>query len=70
MPARLISHYRIVRRLGAVGLGEVFLAQDTQLDRPVALNVMSAELAKDPNQRKLAALLFTNRVGHQCRPQH
>jgi serine/threonine-protein kinase len=52
MPARLISHYRIVRRLGAGGMGEVFLAQDTQLERPVALKVMSAELAKDPNQRK------------------
>lgn len=49
MPARLISHYRIVRRLGAGGMGEVFLAQDSQLDRPVALKVMSAELAKDPN---------------------
>src|SRR5512140_1128204 len=52
MPSRLISHYRVVRRLGAGGMGEVYLAQDTQLDRPVALKVMSAELAKDPNQRK------------------
>ena len=51
MPARLISHYRVVRRLGAGGMGEVYLAQDTQLERPVALKVMSAELAKDPNQR-------------------
>jgi serine/threonine protein kinase/tetratricopeptide (TPR) repeat protein len=50
--ARTISRYRIIRRLGAGGMGEVFLAQDTELDRSVAVKVMSAELAKDANQRK------------------
>jgi serine/threonine protein kinase len=33
-------------------MGEVFLAEDTKLERSVALKVMSVELAKDPNQRK------------------
>ena len=33
-------------------MGEVFLAQDTKLERSVALKLMSAELASDPNQRK------------------
>ena len=33
-------------------MGEVYLAQDTRLERPVALKVMSAELAQEPNQRK------------------
>ncbi len=52
MAARVIAHYEIVRQLGAGGMGEVYLAQDTRLERLVALKVMSAELAKEPNQRK------------------
>src|SRR5260370_24695090 len=52
MAARLISHYRVLRKIGAGGMGEVLLAQDTQLDRSVAIKLMSAELAKDPTQRK------------------
>src|SRR5713226_9430704 len=33
-------------------MAEVYLAEDTQLERKVALKVMSAEFARDPNQRK------------------
>jgi len=49
---QMIGHYRVVRRLGSGGMGEVLLAEDTQLERLVAIKLMSEELAKNPNQRK------------------
>ena len=44
--------YRVVRRLGAGGMGEVFLADDTLLTRRVALKVLPAEVCGDPVRRE------------------
>jgi len=49
LAGRQLGRYHIVARLGAGGIGEVWLARDTQLAREVALKVLSAELAGDPD---------------------
>src|SRR5262245_52370891 len=45
------SHYRILRKIGQGGRGEVFLAEDTILDRKVALKFLSSSTAQRPDVR-------------------
>ncbi|HWR83824.1 MAG TPA: protein kinase [Candidatus Deferrimicrobium sp.] len=47
-----LSHYRIIRQLGAGGMGEVYLADDTSLNRQVAIKLLSATHASDYEFRK------------------
>jgi TolB-like protein/Tfp pilus assembly protein PilF len=70
MIGRTLGHYRILDRLGAGGMGEVWLAEDQKLGRKVALKMLRAELTSSrekrlrfaPEARAAAALNHPNIV--------
>ena len=51
-PGARLAHFEIVRPLGHGGMGEVYLATDLALDRPVAIKLLPPAVAADPGRRE------------------
>src|SRR5271169_3071626 len=51
-PATRLGPYEIVGPLGAGGMGEVYRARDTRLERTVAIKILPAQLSNDPIRKQ------------------
>jgi serine/threonine protein kinase len=49
---QMISHYRIIKQLGAGGMGEVYLAEDTKLNRKVAIKFLPLKSLQDEEAKR------------------
>lgn len=68
MLGRTVSHYRVVEKLGAGGMGEVYRAHDERLDRDVAIKILQLSVRDNPAARN--QLLDEARSASQLNHSH
>ena len=51
-PSTKLGPYEILTPLGAGGMGEVYRARDTRLDRTVAVKILPVQLSNDPVRKQ------------------
>src|SRR5262245_44551791 len=66
VPDTAISHYRVLSKLGEGGMGEVYCARGTRLDREVAIKILPASFANDGDRlrRFKQEALATSALNH------
>jgi serine/threonine protein kinase len=52
MVGQTLLHYKIIEKIGEGGMGAVYRAQDTHLDRPVAIKVLPPDKVTDPERKQ------------------